>query len=147
MGDGPERTALQRQAAELGLDAIFTGRVPSAKVRDYHAVLDVFVVPRTPDRVCQLVTPLKPVEAMASGLPVVVSSVRALAEIVQDGETGLLFPPLDAGALADQLQAAARQPGTAQEAGRERQGVGRPRPHLGAQRRPLPGHIWPLARR
>jgi glycosyltransferase involved in cell wall biosynthesis len=104
VGDGPERTALERQAAALGLDAIFTGRVPSARVRDYHAVLDVFVVPRTPDRVCQLVTPLKPVEAMASGLPVVVSSVRALAEIVQDGETGLLFPPLDAGALADQLQ-------------------------------------------
>jgi glycosyltransferase involved in cell wall biosynthesis len=103
VGDGPERTALQRQAADLGLDAIFTGRVPSSRVRDYHAVLDVFVVPRTPDRVCQLVTPLKPVEAMASGLPVVVSSVRALAEIVQDGETGLLFPPLDAGALADRL--------------------------------------------
>ncbi len=104
VGDGPERTALQRQAADLGLDAIFTGRVPSARVRDYHAVLDVFVVPRTPDRVCQLVTPLKPVEAMASGLPVVVSAVRALSEIVSDRETGLLFPPLDAGALADQLQ-------------------------------------------
>jgi glycosyltransferase involved in cell wall biosynthesis len=104
VGDGPERTALQRQAAALGLDAVFTGRVPSSRVRDYHAVLDVFVVPRTPDRVCQLVTPLKPVEAMASGLPVVVSSVRALAEIVHDGETGLLFPPLDAGALADQLK-------------------------------------------
>jgi glycosyltransferase involved in cell wall biosynthesis len=104
VGDGPERTALQRRAAELGLDAIFTGRVPSARVRDYHAVLDVFVVPRTPDRVCQLVTPLKPVEAMASGLPVVVSAVNALSEIVSDKETGLTFPPLDAGALADQLQ-------------------------------------------
>ena len=104
VGDGPERTALQRRAADLGLDAIFTGRVPSARVRDYHAALDVFVVPRTPDRVCQLVTPLKPVEAMASGLPIVVSSVRALSEIVSDRETGLLFPPLDAGALADQLQ-------------------------------------------
>jgi len=104
VGDGPERTALQRQAADLGLNAIFTGRVPSSRVRDYHAVLDVFVVPRTPDRVCQLVTPLKPVEAMASGLPVVVSSVRALAEIVHDKETGLLSPPLDAGALADRLQ-------------------------------------------
>ena len=66
--------------------------------------LDVFVVPRTPDRVCQLVTPLKPVEAMASGLPVVVSSVRALSEIVHDRETGLLSPPLDAGELADRLQ-------------------------------------------
>jgi glycosyltransferase involved in cell wall biosynthesis len=104
VGDGPERGTLQRHAAQLGLDAIFTGRVPMAKVRDYHAVLDVFVVPRTPDRVCQLVTPLKPVEAMASGLPVVVSGVRALREIVQDKVTGLLFPPLDAEALADALQ-------------------------------------------
>ena len=104
VGDGPERTALQRQAAALGLDAIFTGRVPSSSVRDYHAILDVFVVPRTPDRVCQLVTPLKPVEAMASGLPVVVSAVKALGEIVQDRETGVLSPPLDAGALADNLQ-------------------------------------------
>ena len=104
VGDGPERTALQRQAADLGLDAVFTGRVPSSKVRDYHAVLDAFVVPRTPDRVCQLVTPLKPVEAMASGLPVVVSSVGALAEIVHDRETGMQFPPLDAGELADRLQ-------------------------------------------
>ncbi|MGH3279244.1 MAG: glycosyltransferase family 4 protein, partial [Trebonia sp.] len=104
VGDGPERTALQRQAADLGLDAVFTGRVPSSKVREYHAVLDAFVVPRTPDRVCQLVTPLKPVEAMASGLPVVVSDVRALAEIVHDRETGLLSPPLDPGELADRLK-------------------------------------------
>ena len=104
VGDGPERGALQRQAADLGIDAVFTGWVPSARVRDYHAVLDVFVVPRTPDRVCQLVTPLKPVEAMASGLPVVLSAVKALGEIVKDGQTGLLAPPLDAGALADQLQ-------------------------------------------
>jgi glycosyltransferase involved in cell wall biosynthesis len=104
VGDGPERTALERHAAALGLDAIFTGRVPSARVRDYHAVLDVFVVPRTPDRVCQLVTPLKPVEAMASGLPVVVSAVNALREIIADRETGMLAPPLDPGGLADCLQ-------------------------------------------
>jgi glycosyltransferase involved in cell wall biosynthesis len=104
VGDGPERSALQRQAAALGIDAIFPGRVPMSQVRAYHAVLDVFVVPRTPDRVCQLVTPLKPVEAMASGLPVVVSGVKALAEIVNDKVTGLLSPPLDAAALADTLQ-------------------------------------------
>jgi glycosyltransferase involved in cell wall biosynthesis len=104
VGDGPERGALQRQAAMLGLDAIFTGRVPMARVREYHAVLDVFVVPRTRDRVCQLVTPLKPVEAMASGLAVVVSAVNALGEIVKDEVTGAQVPPGDAGALADCLQ-------------------------------------------
>jgi glycosyltransferase involved in cell wall biosynthesis len=110
VGDGPERAALERQAAALGLDAIFTGRVPMARVREYHAVLDVFVVPRTPDRVCQLVTPLKPVEAMASGLAVVVSAVRALGEIVHDKATGMQVPPLDPGALADCLQQLAAAP-------------------------------------
>jgi glycosyltransferase involved in cell wall biosynthesis len=105
VGDGPERPALQRQAQALGIDAIFPGRVPMSQVRAYHAVLDAFVVPRTPDRVCQLVTPLKPVEAMASGLPVVVSAVKALSEIVNDKVTGLLSPPLDAAALADALAA------------------------------------------
>jgi glycosyltransferase involved in cell wall biosynthesis len=106
VGDGPERAALQRQAAELGLGtaAIFTGRVPAAKVREFHALLDVFVVPRTPDRVCQLVTPLKPVEAMASGLCVVTSEVKALAEIIKPDVTGALTIPQDPVALADTLE-------------------------------------------
>ena len=118
VGDGPERGALQRQAAALGLDAIFTGRVPMARVRDYHAVLDVFVVPRTRDRVCQLVTPLKPVEAMASGRAVVVSAVRALEEIVTDEVTGLLVPPQDAVALADRLQRLLSSPQLRKKLGR-----------------------------
>jgi glycosyltransferase involved in cell wall biosynthesis len=118
VGDGPERAALERQAAELGIDAVFTGRVPPERVRDYHAVLDVFVVPRTPDRVCQLVTPLKPVEAMASGLPVVVSDVAALAETITDGTTGVLFPPLDSRELADRLQDLLNDPHKRLELGR-----------------------------
>ncbi len=117
VGDGPERAALQRQAEALGIDAIFPGRVPMSQVRAYHAVLDVFVVPRTPDRVCQLVTPLKPVEAMASGLPVVVSGVKALSEIVNDKVTGLLSPPLDAAALADTLQTVLEDQGLRAELG------------------------------
>jgi glycosyltransferase involved in cell wall biosynthesis len=106
VGDGPERAALQRQAADLGLGeaAIFTGRVPAVKVREFHALLDVFVVPRTPDRVCQLVTPLKPVEAMASGLCVVTSQVKALAEIIKPDVTGALTIPQDPVALADSLE-------------------------------------------
>jgi len=106
VGDGPERAALQRQAAGLGLGqaAIFTGRVAAAKVREYHALLDVFVVPRTPDRVCQLVTPLKPVEAMAGGLCVVTSEVKALAEIIKPEVTGALTIAQDPVALADSLE-------------------------------------------
>ena len=106
VGDGPERAALQRQAAAAGLGeaAIFTGRVPAARVREFHALLDVFVVPRTRDRVCQLVTPLKPVEAMASGLCVVTSEVKALTEIIKHEVTGALTIPQDPVSLADCLE-------------------------------------------
>jgi glycosyltransferase involved in cell wall biosynthesis len=106
VGDGPERAALQRQAAQAGLAeaAVFTGRVPTSKVRQFHALLDIFVVPRTPDRVCQLVTPLKPVEAMASGLCVVTSEVKALTEIVKHEVTGMQTVPQDPVSLADCLE-------------------------------------------
>ena len=106
VGDGPERAALRRQAAQAGLAeaAVFTGRVPASEVRQFHALLDVFVVPRTPDRVCQLVTPLKPVEAMASGLCVVTSEVKALTEIVKHEVTGMQTVPQDPVSLADCLE-------------------------------------------
>jgi glycosyltransferase involved in cell wall biosynthesis len=106
VGDGPERAALQRQAARAGLAeaAVFTGRVPALKVRQFHALLDIFVVPRTPDRVCQLVTPLKPIEAMASGLCVVTSEVKALTEIVKHEVTGMQTVPQDPVSLADCLE-------------------------------------------
>jgi hypothetical protein len=103
---GPGRLVLQRQAAGSGLAhaAVFTGRVPAAKVRQFHALLDVFVIPRTPDRVCQLVTPLKPMEAMASGLCVVTSEVKALTEIVKHEVTGMQTVPQDPVSLADCLE-------------------------------------------
>ncbi|WP_247695296.1 glycosyltransferase family 4 protein [Streptomyces sp. B93] len=107
VGDGPERAALGELAGRLGLGdgaAVFTGRVPYAQVREFHAVLDVFAVPRTDARVCRLVTPLKPVEAMASGLPVAASDLPALAELVKPGETGLLIPPSSPQTWADELE-------------------------------------------
>ncbi|WP_245679608.1 glycosyltransferase family 4 protein [Actinomadura hibisca] len=103
VGDGPERGALERRAAARRVRAVFTGRVPMTAVRDYHAVLDVFAVPRRADRVCQLVTPLKPVEAMAGGIPVIASDVKALREIVEPGVTGALTVPEDAEAWSESL--------------------------------------------
>jgi glycosyltransferase involved in cell wall biosynthesis len=106
VGDGAERTALERLAGQLGLTgtAIFTGRVPMSQVRRYHAVLDLFAVPRTSDRVCQLVTPLKPVEAMASGLCVVASDVGALREIIRPEVTGALATSGDSASLANIME-------------------------------------------
>ncbi|MFJ8629925.1 glycosyltransferase family 4 protein [Streptomyces sp. NPDC093568] len=107
VGDGPERPALERLAARLGLDdgtVLFTGRVPHSQVRDFHAVLDVFAVPRTDERVCHLVTPLKPVEAMASGVPVVASDVAALRELVEPEVNGRLVKPESPHSWADELE-------------------------------------------
>jgi glycosyltransferase involved in cell wall biosynthesis len=104
VGDGPERGALERLAADRGVDAVFTGRVPMSSVRHYHAVLDVFAVPRRADRVCQLVTPLKPIEAMAGGIPVIASDVKALREIVEPDVSGVLTLPEDPEAWANSLE-------------------------------------------
>jgi glycosyltransferase involved in cell wall biosynthesis len=102
VGDGPEYAALVAHAARLGLAdrVLFTGRVPHEDVLRYYGLIDIFVIPRTADRVSQLVTPLKPLEAMATGRVVVVSGVDALREMVVAGETGLVFEPEDAGDLA-----------------------------------------------
>ncbi|MFL1381183.1 glycosyltransferase family 4 protein [Nocardiopsis protaetiae] len=105
VGDGPELAALRARAEELGLAgaAHFPGRVPAGRVREHHAAMDVFAVPRRDDRVCRVVTPLKPVEAMAGRLPVVASDLPALREIVEPGVTGELIPPGESAGLADVL--------------------------------------------
>jgi glycosyltransferase involved in cell wall biosynthesis len=106
VGDGPQRAALQRAAAELGLgDAVrFTGRVPLGEVQRYYAQIDVFVVPRTNDQVSRTVTPLKPLEAMAMQRAVVTSDVPALRELIAPGETGLVFTAEDAVHLASVVE-------------------------------------------
>lgn len=104
VGDGPERAALEARAHEHGTKVIFTGRVPMSSVRTFHAALDVFAVPRRADRVCQLVTPLKPIEAMAGGIPVIASDVKALREIVEPGVTGTLTLPEEPEAWANSLE-------------------------------------------
>ena len=112
VGDGTARSGWEQQARALGLGARcrFTGRVPHAEVQAYYEAIDVFVVPRRDDRVCRLVTPLKPVEAMALEGCVVVSDLPALAEMVEDGVTGRLFPPEDPEALAEVVEELAEAP-------------------------------------
>jgi glycosyltransferase involved in cell wall biosynthesis len=111
VGDGPVRSALQEQASALGLDNVtFTGRVPHEDVLGYYSLIDVFVVPRRPARVCHLVTPLKPFEAFAAGRAVVMSDVEALREIAEDSGAADLFTAGDPRSLADTLDGLARDP-------------------------------------
>jgi glycosyltransferase involved in cell wall biosynthesis len=92
VGGGPALSALRNRAADRGLGgaAVFTGAIPYADVRRYYAAIDVFAVPRADTPVTQLVTPLKPLEAMASGRPVVASDLAPLREIVNPGQTGAI---------------------------------------------------------
>ena len=101
VGGGRDLSALQREARERGLAdvVIFTGEIPHDQIAAYYAMLDVFVIPRTRSRVTELVTPMKPYEAMAMEKAVVVSDVAALMEVVTDGETGRVFAADDVESL------------------------------------------------
>jgi glycosyltransferase involved in cell wall biosynthesis len=106
VGDGDYRPTIEETARRLGLDdgtLIMTGRVEHDHVARYYSLIDVFVVPRTADRVSRLVTPIKPYEAMALERAVVVSDLPALREIVVPGETGLTFRAEDVDDLARTL--------------------------------------------
>lgn len=102
VGGGPQEDELKSFAAQLGLQdkVIFTGRVPHDQVQRYYNLIDILVYPRLPMRLTNLVTPLKPLEAMAQGRLVAASDVGGHLELIQDGKTGVLFKAGDADALA-----------------------------------------------
>lgn len=112
VGGGPEEGRLRAQATALGLQdrVLFTGRVAHAEVERYYALIDMLVYPRLPLRLTDLVTPLKPLEAMAQGKLVVASDVGGHRELIRHGETGVLFDAGDAAALERALYAMLAQP-------------------------------------
>lgn len=112
VGDGTRRAAIEAHATAVGADdaVVFTGRVPHDEVLDHYALLDVFVVPRVDEQAARLVTPLKPYEAMAAELPVLVSDLPALTEITGDGARGESFAAGDATALTEALAGLAADP-------------------------------------
>lgn len=103
VGDGVARQNLIDQAQRLGISdrVAFTGRVPHDQVLDYHGLIDLFVLPRTLARVCQLVSPLKPIEAMGTGRALLLADVAVLRELAADSNAAELFAAEDAIALAD----------------------------------------------
>lgn len=106
VGDGAAMQSLQALSAELKLDhiATFTGRVAHDQVARYYSLMHICAYPRKGSRVCEVVSPLKPFEAMAMQKAVIVSSVAALAEMVREGETGLIHTKDSWESLADRLR-------------------------------------------
>ncbi|HEX7874117.1 MAG TPA: TIGR04063 family PEP-CTERM/XrtA system glycosyltransferase [Sphingobium sp.] len=105
VGGGPRDVELRAQAATSPVaDTIhFVGRVPHEEVEHYYSLIDVLAYPRKGMRLTELVTPLKPLEAMAQGRLVAASSVGGHRELIRDGETGTLFPPDDPVAAASAI--------------------------------------------
>lgn len=102
VGGGPQEDRLKAQAKRLGIadKVIFTGRVPHAEVSRYYDQIDLLVYPRHSMRLTELVTPLKPLEAMAQGRIFVASDVGGHKELISDGLTGRLFAAGSVDALA-----------------------------------------------
>jgi PEP-CTERM/exosortase A-associated glycosyltransferase len=102
VGGGPQDAALQARAAALGVadKVVFAGRVPHAAVNRYYDLVDVLAYPRHSMRLTELVTPLKPLEAMAQGRLLVASDVGGHRELIEHGRTGILFRAGDRDALA-----------------------------------------------
>jgi glycosyltransferase involved in cell wall biosynthesis len=91
IGAGPERERLEGIAAKAGVAerVSFLGSKPRSEVVDYLAAADIFLFPTERDEAA----PLVPLEAMASGLPLLASTVGGGVELIEDGTSGLLLPP------------------------------------------------------
>ncbi len=102
VGGGPQETLIKLKIAELNLDdyVMMTGRVPHTEVQDYYDLVEIFIYPRLSMRLTDLVTPLKPLEAMAQGKLVLASDVGGHKELIRHGENGCLFRADSAGDLA-----------------------------------------------
>ena len=105
VGGGPMEARLKAQADASPARAriCFVGRVPHDEVDRYYSLIDVLAYPRKKMRLTDLVTPLKPLEAMAQRKLVAASDVGGHRELIEDGVTGTLFPPGDPAALAAAL--------------------------------------------
>jgi PEP-CTERM/exosortase A-associated glycosyltransferase len=105
VGGGPQEANLKAQTQRLGVtdQVIFTGRVPHSEVSRYYDLIDLLAYPRHSMRLTELVTPLKPLEAMAQGRVFVASDVGGHRELIRDGETGRLFAAGNVAALTDAI--------------------------------------------
>lgn len=112
VGGGPQEANLKAQAERLGVadKVVFTGRVAHNEVNRYYNLIDLLVYPRRSMRLTELVTPLKPLEAMAQGRLLIASDVGGHRELIRDGENGRLFAAGQVAALVEVARQVLVQP-------------------------------------
>ena len=106
IGGGEMEEELKTRVKKLHLEgkAVLPGRVPHERIPGVYGLIDILAYPRTSIRLTELVTPLKPLEAMAMGKALVASDIGGHRELIQHGQTGLLFPAGDVEALQEALE-------------------------------------------
>lgn len=122
IGGGPDEEKLKKQVEESGMteNVHFLGRRPRNEIAQLLQTADVLVAPSVPSQDGRREgIPVVLMEAMACGLPVIASRLSGIPELVQDGRSGILTPPGDAGAVANALVHLYCDPETRQEMGRE----------------------------
>jgi glycogen(starch) synthase len=105
VGSGADESAMRAAVARCGVQSkvVFTGQIAHREVGALYDIVDVLAYPRLPMRLTDMVTPLKPLEAMAMKKVFVASDVGGHREMVEDGVTGVLFRAGDRRALADAI--------------------------------------------
>ena len=105
VGGGNEKQKISDLVEQLNLQdkVIMTGRVPHTQVAKYYDLVDIFVYPRKSMRLTELVTPLKPLEAMAKGRLVIASDVGGHRELIEHNKTGFLFSADNIDALSNTI--------------------------------------------
>jgi len=93
IGDGEEMPAVREAVRQLNAEDFIQvlGRVPHGEIERYYSLVDVLVYPRHSIRLTELVTPLKPLEAMALGKAILGSDVGGIRELVEPEKTGVLY--------------------------------------------------------
>jgi PEP-CTERM/exosortase A-associated glycosyltransferase len=105
VGSGSAENSLRELVRELDVQDLitFTGRVPHNDVERYYSLIDIAPFPRLPIPVCEMVSPLKPFEAMAMKKVCIVSSVAAMVEMIRHGDTGFVYDKNSLQSLIDTL--------------------------------------------
>lgn len=137
-GEGAELAALRSRTERLGLaDRVrFVGRVPNDRVNDYLSIFDAVVCPRKSNRITELVSPLKPIEAMSAGRPVLGSDVAPIKTLLgTDSSRGLLFKSDDVQSLVERITYLAENPHVGEDIGRR------------ARQWTVKNRTWPLVAR